>query len=338
MTTTPLYPANIDVSVLLLFFNRPETFEKVFKAVRTARPSRLFLFQDGPRNTNDVPSMQQCRQIVENIDWECEIHRNYQEKNLGCDPAEFISHQWAFSITDKCIVLEDDDLPSQSFFKFCKEMLDRYENDTRITMIAGQNVDGITENMPYSYFFTSAFSIWGWASWRRVVSQWDGKYSFLKDPVAMRQLNDLIKQRGYWNNFINLCKKHSESGKEYYETIFWSHMLFNSGLAITPVKNLTTNIGATEDSTHFSDLKTLPRRMRRQMTLPAYDLDFPLVHPKYVIEEAGYWKRKYKANAWNSPLLKIGQSFEALFLNLRYGNIKTIFKSLKARIKKIFNH
>lgn len=338
MTTTPLYPANIDVSVLLLFFNRPETFEKVFKAVRTARPSRLFLFQDGPRNTNDVPRMQQCRQIVENIDWECEIHRNYQGKNLGCDPAEFISHQWAFSITDKCIVLEDDDLPSQSFFKFCKEMLDRYENDTRITMIAGQNVDGITENMPYSYFFTSAFSIWGWASWRRVVSQWDGKYSFLKDPVAMRQLNDLIKQRGYWNNFINLCKKHSESGKEYYETIFWSHMLFNSGLAITPVKNLTTNIGATEDSTHFSDLKTLPRRMRRQMTLPAYDLDFPLVHPKYVIEEAGYWKRKYKANAWNSPLLKIGQSFEALFLNLRYGNIKTIFKSLKARIKKIFNH
>lgn len=338
MDSTPRFPANIDVSVLLLFFNRPETFEKVFEAVRTARPSRLFLFQDGARNPDDLPRMLQCRKIAEDIDWECNVHKNYQEKNLGCDPAGFISHTWAFSLTDKCIVLEDDVLPSQSFFPFCKEMLDRYENDTRITMIAGQNVDGITENMPYSYFFSTAFSIWGWASWRRVVSQWDSKYSFLKDPDAMRQLKALIKQRGYRKDFVKMCERHSATGKQYFETIFWSHMLFNSGLSITPAKNLTTNIGATENSTHFSDLKTLPRRMRRQMTLPANELTFPLIHPKYVIEEAGYWKRKYKANAWNSPLLKIGQSFEALFLNLRYGNFKTIFKSLKARIKKIFNH
>ena len=154
----------------------------------------------------------------------------------------------------------------------------------------------------------------------------------------MRQLKALIKQRGYRKDFVKMCERHSATGKQYFETIFWSHMLFNSGLSITPAKNLTTNIGATENSTHFSDLKTLPRRMRRQMTLPANELSFPLIHPKYVIEEAGYWKRKYKANAWNSPLLKIGQSFEALFLNLRYGNFKTIFKLLKARIKKIFNH
>ena len=317
-------PANIDVSVLMLFFNRPETFEKVFDAVRQARPSRLFLFQDGARNEKDVLRMEQCRKIAENIDWQCEVYRNYQEKNLGCMTAGFTSHRWAFSNTDKCIVIEDDVLPDQSFFKFCKEMLDRYENDTRITMVAGFNVDEETPYMPYSYFFTSAFSIWGWASWSRVVSQWDGEYSFLNDDFAVKQLTNLIKQRGYRKDFIKMCQDHRE---------FWACMLFNSGMAVMPKKNLIKNIGASDDSTHFSSLKTMPRRMRRIMTMPVHQLEFPLVHPHYVIEEVGYWKRKYKANAWDSPLIKIGQSFEALFLNLRYGNFKFIWKSFKRRIR-----
>ena len=42
-------PANIDVSVLILFFNRPDFLQKVFDEVKKARPTRLFLYQDGPR-------------------------------------------------------------------------------------------------------------------------------------------------------------------------------------------------------------------------------------------------------------------------------------------------
>ena len=42
---TPMkHAAKIDVAVLILFFNRPEPFEKVFQAVKAARPSRLFLY------------------------------------------------------------------------------------------------------------------------------------------------------------------------------------------------------------------------------------------------------------------------------------------------------
>ena len=39
----------LDVSVLILFFNRSDVLEKVFAEVRKARPARLFLYQDGPR-------------------------------------------------------------------------------------------------------------------------------------------------------------------------------------------------------------------------------------------------------------------------------------------------
>ena len=122
-------PALVDVPVLILFFNRPQQLSQVFEQVKKARPSRLFLYQDGARNEHDLPGIKACREIVSQIDWECEVERFYQEKNFGCDPSEYISQKWAFSKVDKCIVLEDDDVPSVSFFRFCKEMLDKYEHD-----------------------------------------------------------------------------------------------------------------------------------------------------------------------------------------------------------------
>ena len=78
------YPAQTDVAVLLLFFTRSDTFQKVFNEVRRARPSRLFLFQDGARGERDLAGIEACRKIVadENIDWECDVHRNYQQQTL----------------------------------------------------------------------------------------------------------------------------------------------------------------------------------------------------------------------------------------------------------------
>ncbi|HEY9551185.1 MAG TPA: hemolysin activation protein, partial [Prevotella sp.] len=99
-------PYKIDVAVLILFFNRATNLQEVFDVVRQARPSKLFLYQDGPRGERDMPGIEACRKVVENIDWECQVERLYQEKNYGCDPSEYLSQKWAFSMADKCIVLE----------------------------------------------------------------------------------------------------------------------------------------------------------------------------------------------------------------------------------------
>lgn len=330
-------PYCVDVAVLLLFFNRSDTFRQVFDAVRQARPSKLFLYQDGARGEKDMEGVMECRSIAsdENIDWECEVFRMYQDKNYGCDPSEYISQKWAFSIVDKCIVLEDDDVPSQSFFLFCKEMLDRYEHDERISMIAGFNADEVSPGIPYDYFFTSTFSIWGWASWRRVIDRWDGQYTFLDDDFNMRQLAALIKQRGYRKDIIPMCRRHRATGKEYYESIFWTTMLFGSGLAVMPTKNMVNNVGLTTNSTHFtSDLRTTPKRIRAMFTMNRYDVSFPLKHPKYVIDNVEYQERLYLRNAWNHPWRKVCYSVEELFLNLRYGQFRNIYTAFVRRLKK----
>ena len=324
-------PYKTDIAVLLLFFNRPETFQQVFNEVKKARPSRLFLYQDGMRGERDRVGVEACRQIAsdENIDWECEVHRLYQEKNLGCDPSEYVSQKWAFSIVDKCIVLEDDDVPSQAFFPFCKEMLDRYEHDSRVWMIAGFNTDEITPDVPTDYFFTSVFSIWGWASWRRVIDLWDGDYTFMKDAFLRHQLSAVVKARGYRSDFMQMCANH------YYESIFWASMLMNNGLAIMPTRNMINNVGATTDSTHFSALNTMPSRLRRIFTMKRFDVDFPLKHPQYVIEYMPYKDHFYRAQGWNHSFIKICRSFEELALNLRYGNFSTIIQAFRKRVMKL---
>ena len=51
-------PALVDVSVLILFFNRPKLLAQVFEQVKKARPARLFLYQDGPRGERDMQGIE----------------------------------------------------------------------------------------------------------------------------------------------------------------------------------------------------------------------------------------------------------------------------------------
>lgn len=325
----------VDVPVLILFFNRPEQLSQVFQQVREARPSRLFLYQDGPRGAQDMPGIMACRKVVESVDWDCHVERLYQERNYGCDPSEFISQKWAFSHVDKCVVLEDDDVPSVTFFSFAKEMLDRYEYDDRVTMICGFNVEEHTADTSDSYFFSTNFSIWGWASWRRVVDQWDEHYTWLDDTETVTRLQTLIRERGYRDDFLPMCRKHRAQGKAFYETIFWAHLLLSNGLCIVPTHNMINNLGATADSTHFGgELATLPHGYRRIFTMGRYDMNYPLRHPKHVIEHVAYRHRVYRIMGWMHPWIKVGRSFEELYLNLKHGNLSYIAQAIRNRIRK----
>ena len=328
--------ALVDVSVLLIFFNRPEQFGKVFEQVKKARPSKLFLYQDGAREgRDDVIGIEACRKIVEDIDWNCEVKKLYQDKNYGCDPSEYIAQKWAFSHVEKCIILEDDDVPSVSFFKFCKELLDRYEYDTRISMIAGFNHEEVTPNIPYDYFFTSNCSIWGWASWRRVIEQWESDYKFLDDEVSLRQMKDCIEYRNIRKDFIPMCFRHKSQNKEFYESICISNMILNSGLSIVPTKNMINNIGDTGNSTHFSaSSERIPKGLRRIFTMKRFEVEFPLKHPKYIIEECSYKERVYKIMAWNHPFINFNRKIESVLLKITHGDFKGLFNSIKRKIVK----
>lgn len=322
----------IDVAVLLIFFCRAEPFQKVFEQVKKARPRVLLLYQDGPRlgREDDVEGIRKCREIAEDIDWDCEVHQYYQENNVGCDPSEFMAQKWAFGIVDKCIILEDDDVPSQSFFPFCKELLDRYEHDERINMICGMNNNDVTPEIDASYLFTQKGSIWGWASWRRVIDTWDETYSILDDKEALKRIEENFVSQSAFRRYMKNCREHRASGRAHYESINSLAMFSNNSLNIVPKYNMISNVGVGAETTHGgNDIRIYPKKVRAWLFKKTYEIDFPLVHPKYVMRNKDFEKKMTI-----TPKDRFFMDIEGVFLKLRYGGLGAVWKAMKRRLKR----
>lgn len=301
-----MYKSEIDVAVLIIFFNRPNVLRQVFEQVKKARPSRLYLYQDGCRNGNvaDIENVKKCRDVVSDIDWECEVFAKYQEKNYGCDPSEYIAQKWMFETEEKGIILEDDDVPSISFFSFCKELLDKYENDERIYMISGMNHLGKYENEEKdSYLFTRNFSIWGWATWKRVIDEWDPLCEWINNDNIVRNVMESYDTKRCARYLVGTTKMHLKTGREHYESISEACLRTSSRLCIVPRINMISNIGLTDDATHTKmKLKQFPKNYQKAFYQPTYELEGKLKHPQYVLEDFEYKrhvnKMLYRTDNW----------------------------------------
>ena len=67
----------------------------------------------------------------------------FQNKNLGCRKGVTAGIDWFFSNEEMGIILEDDCIPSLSFFQFCDQMLLEYQFNEKVFMISGHNKAGI---------------------------------------------------------------------------------------------------------------------------------------------------------------------------------------------------
>lgn len=326
--TSNLKPWKNDVNVLIIFFVRDDVLDKTFESVRKARPRRLLLWQDGAREgrKDDIEGIERCRKIVENIDWDCEVFKNYQTRNWGCDPSTFYSHKWAFSLVDKCIILEDDCCPSQSFYPFCELLLNKYEDDFRINRICGMcNIENYQS--PYDYLFSRNGSGPGFATWKRVADLWDEEYTFLDNKYAMS--NFLLQSRAKSSKaYLDLCKTHRSSGKPHWETIWSFASVLNNQLVIIPTKNLVQNIGiGVENSTHSNTTleKILPSL--RQITYQKhYEIDFPLKHPQYVLEDLEYTNQRLHILGRDTYINHLWLRCKVIFWRLTHGDLCSLIK------------
>lgn len=322
-------PWKNDVNVLIIFFVRDDVLEKTFESVRLARPRRLLLWQDGAREgrLDDIECIDHCRKIVENIDWNCEVYKNYQTQNWGCDPSTFYSHKWAFSIVDECIILEDDCVPSQSFYPFCQELLERYKNDIRVNRICGM-CNLADYDSPYDYLFSKAGSGPGFATWKRVADLWDEQYTFLDDEYSMRKFVALEKSKD--DGYVKVCQSHRESGKPHWETIWSFASVLNNQLVIIPTKNLVQNIGiGVQNSTHSNTTLEKVFPSLRQITYQqSYDLEFPIKHPHYVFEDAEYQRQRMRLLGRDTRINHLYVKTKILLWRLTHGDFTKIIKEI----------
>lgn len=271
--------------ILLLIFCRPETTTVVFEAIRKIQPKKLYIAADGARDAKpgEAERCAEARKIATAVDWDCEVFTLFRDKNLGLGKGISTAITWFFDHESEGIILEDDCLPSPSFFPFCAELLERYRDDSRIMEIGGNNFDKpALREKDYSYSFSNLAYIWGWATWRRAWQLHD---------FHMRLYAEINEKKYLEGHFSSIYEKH------YYEYVFekiyqndtrispknvWSYQWqfackIHSGLVVVPNRNLVVNLGIGGEATNTTNRHGIGHDLKLE------DMPLPLKHPEFVM-------------------------------------------------------
>jgi hypothetical protein len=263
-------------AVAMFLFNRPALTAQVFARVREARPKKLLLVADGPRTEQQRLRCEAARQVVEQVDWDCEVRRNFSDVNLGCKERMSSGIDWVFSQVDEAILLEDDCLPDPTFFPFCSDLLDQYRGDPRVMMISGDNFQHGRRRTPHSYYFSRIPHIWGWATWRRAWRHYDvslREWPILRNTDFLDRIFDNSRfAESYRRIFDQTAAGRIDTWDHQWAFAFWRQ----NGLCVLPEVNLVTNLGFGPDATHTRNPAS------PDSAIQATAMKFPLSHPTKV--------------------------------------------------------
>ena len=267
------------VPIAFIIFNRPDTTEKVFAEIAKAKPKKLFVVADGPRinRPEEVEKVAATRAIIERIDWDCEVLKNFSDVNLGCRVRLSTGLDWVFSQVEEAIILEDDCLPGTSFFQFCDEMIERFRHEKSIGMIGGVNFQKKQEVICASYYFSKYVHIWGWATWSdRWLNCYDVSIKLWPKQKESNQLAQIVPsaiERKYWTKIFDRVYQNRVDTWDY-QWVFANWVL--GRVNILPSVNLISNIGfGRVDATHTKSSSNVGN-------MPTIKLEFPLKHPAII--------------------------------------------------------
>ena len=283
---TEFIPKNpLNTAVLFLIFNRLDTTKQVFEAIRKAKPPRIYIAADGPRENrpDDIKNIQGVRDyVLSSIDWNCEVKTLFRDENLGCKYAVSGAITWFFENEEKGIILEDDCLPSQSFFWFCEDLLDIYEDDLRVGQISGFNYGYEEKGVKYDYFFSKYPQIWGWASWKNRWQNYDVEISILNEIIGYQQLKQVLS-KGESKQKLLVLKKVHQGLIDTWDYQWSLTQYINRQYSIIPRINLIKNLGFNrEDAVHTKG--------KDPYGTISYDNSLILkMHPKYILELQSYY-------------------------------------------------
>ena len=271
--------------VLFLIFNRPQHTQSSFACLRQARPPRLYIAADGPREGRDGETVlcEEARAVATQVDWSCEVKTLFRKRNLGCADAVSSAITWFFRQEPEGVILEDDLFIHPDFFPFCDNLLERYRDVEHIMHIHGNNFQYGQPRGEAAYYFSCFSHCWGWASWARAWKKYDHAMTHLQ-KIARVRLSKLFQAEAatsyFCNTFARVKDGRINSWAYRWTFSIWEHR----GLCVSPNVNMVRNIGFGEQSTHTTNPGNIVAH------LPADGLP-DIIHPQEIIRdtEADEW-------------------------------------------------
>jgi len=263
-------------AVLFVVFNRPDTTAQVMEAIRRAKPPRLYVAADGPRDKpGEHERCLEARRIATEVDWPCEVKTLFRSENLRGPNAVSGAINWFFEHEEEGVILEDDCLPSQDFFTYCAELLERYRTDPRVMSICGACFADKRFG-EYDYYCSYYADVWGWATWRRAWNLYDRHltgWEAVKHSGLLDALDAPVKD--HWTKVFSAI---SEGRRDHWDYPWMFTVMQQRAVALHPRTNLISNLGFRADA---SNTRARPGRVSRSPLAARAlgQLRFPLHHP-----------------------------------------------------------
>ncbi len=272
-------------AILLLLYKRPEFAKKQLDMLLNICPdSQVFVSIDGPKNIKDQGVFKTKKVVSE---YKTKFKKNLiiksSSKNLGCRHGVESAIDWFFKHVDRGIILEDDCVPDPTFFKYCNQLLNKYQNDSRVGMISGTN-PFVNSGLEYSYLFSNQSIVWGWATWK---NRWQDYQEVAKNGKEII-LDKNIKSSLFTKTtpkHLGIFKKVIENKIDTWDYIWYITNIVYSRFCVIPNTNLISNTGFQKDATH-TKIKT------DQANLKIIPLTFPMTHPIYYVTNP-HFESKY---------------------------------------------
>jgi hypothetical protein len=265
-------PSLCATPVLIIAYRRADTTLQVIEALRKVRPTHLYIACNAPNpaRPSEVALCDEVRGLFDQIDWPCQQTRLFRVEHLPARDSISSAISWFFQNVERGIVLEDDCIPSASFFQFAEELLARYADDKRIGMISGDNFQFGRQRGPASYYFSRTSHIWGWATWRDRWADYD--LQMRSWPEHRQQILGSLDhplQRRYWGWILD--RTHAGLIDTWdYQWIYTNW--YQNRVSIVPQVNMVSNIG-------FGNMANHTHQLTRDANIPAAEISFPLIHP-----------------------------------------------------------
>jgi len=323
-------PELFKTPILFLTFNRPDTTRIVFNEILKVRPAQLYIAQDGPRKNKpgETEKCRQVREIFKHVNPDCAVKTLFRENNLGCKEAASSAITWFFENVSEGIILEDDCLPHPDFFRFCREMLERYRDNEKIMHISGDNFNFGEKAGNSSYYFSKFVYIWGWATWHRAWRHYDLDMKTWPEFVKQNRMSEISKYR-------RLRERWTETLQNTYlgKTNAWDYQLMcaiwnQNGLCINPNVNLVANIGFGKGATHTTNKKS------KLAVVESCAID-EITHP-LIIQRAGEDDELHRKNWMPSIVEKIKNREKRPMSKIIFPLPETIFKLFLAGVNPKF--
>jgi len=239
----------LNVPILFLIFNRPQTTAIVFDKIKQQQPAKLYIAADGFRKNKEGEKAlceETKRIVLDGIDWDCEIKTLFRNENLGCGRAVSQAITWFFEHEEEGIILEDDCLPNESFFLYCADLLGQYRDNPTIMHISATNLNDSQKFGDATYYFSNYPHIWGWATWRRAWASYNFELNDTKfyNNLIDRLFTDPFEHR-FWKTVLNTVDKIDTWDYQWMFSVFKSN-----GICANTNYNFILNIGFGEDATH----------------------------------------------------------------------------------------